>query len=337
LKRKKGRSLIRWIAKLIWWILLLGMTGWGALAIYYSYLPETFRTGLAVSYALASLIALIFIRRKMLAYGLFFVFFAIVLIGWFAMRPSNNRDWQEDVAVLPYATIAGSQVTVHNIRNCDYRSETDYTVRYYNKTVDLSKLSSVDLYTVDWGLKYIVHTMLSFGFEDGRYICISIETRKEKGEAYSTVKGFFRQYELFYVVADERDVVRLRTNFRKGETVYLYRLSASMTVAQKVFLDYMRYINALKAQPEWYNALTGNCTTAIRGHTLPYSGGKRWDWRVLVNGYITEMAYEQGFLDRSLPYKELKQHSVINARAMAADKDPAFSEIVREGLPGLSK
>jgi hypothetical protein len=335
LKRKKRRSLIRWIAKLIWCILLLGMIGWGTLAIYYSYLPETLRTGLAVIYALGSLIVLIFIRRKIWADGLSVIFFAAVLMGWLAMSPSNDRDWQEDVAVLPHATISGNTVTIHNIRNCDYRSEADYTVRYYDLTVDMAKLSSLDLYLVDWGLKHVVHTMLSFGFEDGRYICISIETRKEKGEAYSTVKGFFRQYELFYVVADERDLVRLRTNYRKGETVYLYRLGGSLDVGRQIFLDYMRYINGLKAQPEWYNALTGNCTTQIRGHTRPYTGRVRWDWRILANGYIDKLAYEQGLLDASLSFEELKQRSAINTRAMTADKDASFSSIIRKGLPGI--
>jgi hypothetical protein len=190
---------------------------------------------------------------------------------------------------------------------------------------------------VDWGLKHIVHTMLSFGFDDGTYMCVSIETRKEKGEDYSTVKGFFRQYELFYVVADERDVVRLRTNYRKGETVYLYRLQGPMKVVREIFLDYINYINALKEKPEWYNALTGNCTTEIRGHTLPYTGGKRWDWRVLANGYIDEMAYELGYLDQSLPFEKLKKRSIINTKAIAADKDPDFSKRIRQGLPGMSK
>jgi hypothetical protein len=180
--------------------------------------------------------------------------------------------------------------------------------------------------------------MVSFGFEGDQYLCISIETRKEKGEGYSTIKGFFRQYELFYVVADERDLVRLRTNHRKGETIYLYRIKgASMDVGRQVFLDYLQYINGLRKEPEWYNALTGNCTTQIRGHTRPYTGRTRWDWRILVNGYIDQMAYENGSLDRSFPFEELKKRSVINGRAKAADKDPAFSKRIREGLPGISK
>jgi hypothetical protein len=178
--------------------------------------------------------------------------------------------------------------------------------------------------------------MVSFGFEDGSYLCVSIETRKEVGEAYSNLKGFFRQYELIYVVGDERDLIRLRTNYRKGETVYLYRLQgSSINVVREIFLDYLRCINGLKDQPEWYNALTGNCTTEIRGHTRPYAGKVRWDWRILANGYIDEMAYKVGVLDRALPFNVLKPKSIINAKAVAADKDPAFSQRIREGLPGM--
>ena len=254
------------------YIVFLGMIGWGTLAIYYSYLPEGIRIYVSAAFVLGALGILILIRPRRRGIIIFLCLFLVVLVGWFSMTPSNNRDWQADVSVLPYATIDGDKITVHNIRNCDYRTETEYEVRHYNKTFNLSELESIDLFLVDWGLKVLVHTMISFGFEDGSYICISIETRKEKGEGYSTIKGFFRQYELTYVVADERDLVRLRTNYRKGETVYLYHLvDTSPKLRRNVFLDYMRHITRLKDHPEWYNALTGNCTTQIRGHTKPYT------------------------------------------------------------------
>lgn len=320
---------------LIFRLSLFALTGWGALAIYYSYLPETVRTVLAALFVLCAAGALTFIRSRGLAYGIFLFLFGIVLAGWFSMKPSNHRDWQPDVARLAWADIQGDRITVHNIRHCDYRSEDDYTIGYYDRTVELSRLTSVDLYLVDWGLTHLVHTMLSFGFGDGEYICISIETRKEKHEDYSTVRGLFRQYELYYVVADERDVVRLRTNYRAGETTYLYRIkNVSLDVGRKIFLDYLKTMNRLKEKPEWYNALTGNCTTEIRGHTRPYTRGS-WNWRILANGYIDELLYERGVLDRSLPFKTLKEMSIINLRARAADQDPAFSERIRAGLPGF--
>jgi hypothetical protein len=178
--------------------------------------------------------------------------------------------------------------------------------------------------------------MLSFGFGEGGYVCISIETRKEKGETYSPLKGIFKQYELTYVVADELDVVRLRTNYR-GENVYLYRLKARRELIREVFLDYLARINSLKHEAEWYNALTSNCTTNIRGHTRPYVGDARWDWRILLNGYVDQLAYDRGALDQSLPVAELKSRSLINARAQAAARDIDFSRCIREGLPGVTQ
>ena len=317
-------------------ILLIAMIAWGSLAIYFSYLPTPLRYAGAGLFAAASTAILLLLRSKRKGVMAFVGLFAVVLIGWLSMEPSNDRNWQPNVAVLPYATVDGDAITVHNIRNCDYRTETDYTISYYDKTFDLAGLRSFDLFLSDWGLETIVHTLVSFGFDDGSYLCISIETRMEVGEAYSTIKGFFRQYELFYVVADERDLIRLRTNYRQGETVYLYRLQgSSLEVARQIFLDYIRYINRLKEKPEWYNALTGNCTTEIRGHTWPYANKIWWDWRILANGYIDELAYEKGVVDTSMPFNDLKQRSIINKKARAADQDPGFSRIIRQGLPGM--
>jgi hypothetical protein len=309
---------------------------WAILAIYYSNLPAGWlRSVAAAGYALGLVAVRLWLRPQWMARLVFLGALGVVVCWFLLTPPSNSRDWQTDVAVLPYADLNGNEVTVHNIRNFDYRSETDYAVRYYDKTYDLAKLQSVDLFLVYWGSRLIAHTMLSFGFEGGDYLCISIETRKEKGEQYSALRGFFRQYELTYVLADERDLVRLRTNYR-GEHVYLYRLTTDPATARLVLLDYLRQVNRLRDKPEWYNALTSNCTTNIRGHTKPYARKRFWDWRLLANGRVDELAYEVGSLDRSLPFEALKARSFINDRAKAAVDDPAFSARIREGLPGLS-
>lgn len=310
------------------------MAGWATLAILYSNLSGFLRPWVAGIFGIGSLVALVGMYRHRQARRGFLAAFAVVLVWWLLMPPSNSRNWQPDVAVLPWAEIEGDRVTIHNIRNCDYRSETDYTVRHYDKTFDLNKLESVDLSLVYWGSPYIAHTMFSFGFEGEGIVCFSIETRKEVGEAYSTVKGFFRQYELTYVVADERDLIGLRTNYR-GEQVYLYRLKASPALIRKVFLDYLREVNSLKERPEWYNALTSNCTTNIRGHTAPYNPDTRLDWRIIVNGFVDEMLYESKTIDTSLPFPELKKRSLINERAKGMDKSPEFSQLIRVGLPGM--
>jgi hypothetical protein len=315
---------------------LLLMAGWATVAILYSNLPAFLRPWLAALFGIASLGALLWKYNDRRARVGFLAGFVVVLVYWLLMPPSNNRDWQPDLATLAWAEIAGDKVTIHNIRNCDYRTETDFTCHYYDKTFDLAKLKGVDFFLVYWGSPKIAHTMMSFDFEGQGNVCFSIETRKEKGEEYSTVKGFFRQYEIIYVVADERDLVRLRTNYRekgKGEDVYLYRLNVTPEIARKVFLSYLGEVNRLKERPEWYNALTGNCTTSIRQHTMPYNPNARLDWRLIVNGYIDEMLYERGAIDTSLPFAELKKRSYINPRAKTADKDPAFSQLIRVGLP----
>lgn len=315
---------------------LLAMALWGTVAIFYSNLPAFVRPWCAGIFAVFSIVAIIGTYSNRWTVLGFMAAFSTLLIWWLLIPPSNSRDWQPDLKILSWAEIGGDKVTIHSIRNCDYRTETDFTVRHYDKTFDLDRLKNVDFFLVYWGSPKIAHTMMSFDFEGQGNVCFSIETRKEIGEEYSTLKGFFRQYELIYVVADERDLVRLRTNFReagKGEDVYLYRLNVKPETARKVFLHYLNEMNRLKGKPEWYNALTGNCTTSIRQHTVSYNPDARFDWRMIVNGYIDEMIYERGAVDRSLPFAELKKRSYINPKAQAADKDPNFSARIRVGLP----
>jgi len=174
---------------------------------------------------------------------------------------------------------------------------------------------------------------MSWVFEDGPPLAISIETRKEVGESYSAVRGFFRQFELYYVVSDERDVIRLRTNFR-GEQVFLYHLIAEPEVERKVLLAYLDEINRLARKPRWYNALRYNCTTAIRHHIQSVTPGRPFDWRILVNGRLDELGYERGTIDQSLPFDELRRRSDITERAKRIEDDADFSRKIREGLPG---
>jgi len=331
---------IKFFGKLSVRICLLLMAGWATVAILYSNLPAAVRPWAACIFGIVSLMFLVGKFSSLRTRFGFLIAWLLVLGYWLLMPPSNNRDWQPDLATLAWADIVGDKVTIHNIRNCDYRTETDFTCNYYDKTFDLAKLKGVDFYLVYWGSPKIAHTMMSFDFEGQGNVCFSIETRKEKGEDYSTVKGFFRQYEIIYVVADERDLVRLRTNYRekgKGEDVYLYRLNTTPVFAREVFLSYLREVNRLKERPQWYNALTGNCTTSIRKHTMPYNPNAKLDWRLIVNGYIDEMLYDRKVLDTSRPFAELKKLSYINTRAKAADKDPAFSQLIRVGLPDKEK
>ena len=313
---------------------LLVLTIWAAAALYFDVRVPWLRVPLAALYVLAVLTVWIFVKRRWRAVGLTVSGFALVLAWWSMLQPSNDRDWQPDLAVLPYAEFDGNTVTLHNIRNCDYRTETDFTLRHYDKTYDLDKLRTADLFMVYWGSPHMAHTMVSFGFAGGDYVCFSIETRKEKGEGYSAVKGLFRQFELTYVVADERDVVRLRTNYRVGEDAYLYRLNGTPERARQLFLDYVRRVNSLREKPEWYHAITDNCTTGIRMQRAATDRAP-WDWRMLVNGHGDTMLYERGMITTNLPFAELKERCHINTRARAADRAVDFSRQIRQGVPGI--
>jgi hypothetical protein len=330
---------VRYIGKLLWRLLLgglvTGMTVWGMLAIYYADVPTIFlRSMLAIGFGLATAGAFLSLphrRRTLLG---FVCVWGLLVVWWITIPASNKRDWQPDVAVLPYATVNGDRVTLHNIRNFEYRTATDFTPRYYDKTFDLRQLETVDLITSYWGSETIAHVLVSFSFAEQDYIAVSIETRKERTEEYATLPGFFKQYELIYVVADERDVIRLRTTYRQPqEDVYLYRTRIPTAQARRLFLEYVQYINQLAERPAFYNTLTTNCTSNVLFHVRAAGGIARYNWKILLSGHAPQYAYDLGRVDTSLPFAELRQRSHINARAQEADQAADFSQRIRAGLP----
>lgn len=328
---------MRFVRLILWaflWLVALIAVLWAAGALHYDFPIAGLRNIMAIGFVVFVLLVIIFVPRSTRKLLIVVASFLIVLVWWrIALKPSNNRPWQPDVAETAWAEIKGDDVTIHNVRNCDYRTETDYTPHWETRGVKLSRITGVDIAITYWGSPLIAHPIVSFLFSDALPVSFSIETRKEIGESYSAIGGLYRQYELIYICADERDVIRLRTNFRPGEDVYLYHTLLSPTQAQTRFLEYLQSLNALHSQPRWYNALTTNCTTAIREqHTA--SDRITWDWRILANGKADELLYERKKIATSgLSFAELKQHSLINERARAADKDPDFSRLVREGLP----
>jgi hypothetical protein len=245
------------------------MTLWGVGMLYFSpLLPEAWRPIGAGAYAAATILAFLFLPRRRRTLLGSVCAFALLVFLFFRIPASNQRDWQPEVAHAPYATINGDLITIHNVRNFYYRTETDFDARWENRTYDFSKLDSADIIAVYWAGKAIAHVMVSFGFAGKDFLTVSIETRKEKGESYSTLAGFFRQYELYYVVADERDVVRVRTTYRQPqEDVYIYRTRGPLKNLRRIFLDYIMSINELRERPSYYNTLTTNCTTTILMHT----------------------------------------------------------------------
>ena len=309
-------------------------TAWATGALYFDFPIAWLRAPLSFVYGVAMLVTVFFVKGRWRAISVVVGGFALVLAWWLTIKPNGDRDWQPDVAQKGWADIHGDEITVYNVRNCAYRTETDYTPHWETRVVHLSNLTGVDLAINYWGSPWIAHPIVSFQFSDSLPLAFSIETRKVIGQSYSTLAGFYRQYELIYIPADERDVIRLRTNYR-GEQVYLYRTTISAERARAIFAEYLKRLNRLHEHPEFYNAVTDNCTTNIRVANVGASGGEAppWNWRILLNGKGDELLYERGFIDRNLPFGELKARSLINARARAADSTPEFSHLIRVGLP----
>jgi len=318
---------------------LIGATIWAVLAVYFGdSICSVVRTSVTAVFGLFGLVTLASLgfarwrKRLLAAYSILFV---AILSWWlFAINPSNERQWQPDVAKLAYATFDGDTVTVHNIRDFDYRSEFDFQPAYYTKTYDLKKLEGVDLFAIYWMGPAIAHTILSFNFGGNDHLAVSIEARKELGEGYSTIKGFFRQYELIYIVADERDVIRLRTNYRKNppEDVFLYRLQGPQQTARRLFLEYMKKINELNVEPKFYNTLLDNCTTVIWLNTRINPEHLPFSWEILLSGYLPQYLYESRRLDSRISFLELQRQAHINNRAQAADQAADFSARIRAAI-----
>ena len=316
----------------------LGLTVWAATALYFDLPVSPLRAPVAVFYLIGVLAATWFFPGGHKGLVVPFAGFAIVVLWWFSLKPSNNRPWRPDNAKTAYADISGDQVTIHDLRYCKYRSENDYTCDWETRSYNLAALSGVDVFITWWGSPWIAHPIVSFDFADQGHLAMSIETRNAVGQGYSAIRGFFRQYTLTYLASDERDVVRLRTNYRKGEEVYLFRTTVGPALARKIFLQYVQRANNLHARPEWYNALTNNCTTNIAVSAAQVHGVRtRLDWRILLNGKMDEMMYERGTLiTGGLPLFALKEQAHINAAARNADDSPDFSKLIREGRVGFT-
>lgn len=313
---------------------------WADLAIYYSNLPwHGLRLALAVAFTGFAIWVLWLSRQRHMHMALALVFLGVVA-WWIAIPPSHNRPWRPEVAVMPRAFFDGDRVRITGVRNFVYRSLDDFTVRYEEREVQLSHLTGLDFYVSYWGKglvgRLVGHTFLSFTFDDALPLSISIETRPEVGESFDPLASLFKQFELIYVVGDERDLVGMRTNYR-DEAVYLYRLNTSAENARRLFLIYLTRINELADRPEFYNLLSNNCTLNIVRYANAAGRKGRFDIRHLFNGLIDSYLYHSGRVDTTLPFDELRRRSLINEAAQAADDAPDFSQRIRASLPTSSR
>lgn len=314
---------------------------WSAVAVYFILLPDKQLAGIIAGfYAIAIPLVFFLLTKRSLALSLIILAYIAVLIAWNNMQPSNDRDWMPSVAKSPYAITHGNLVTVHNVRNFDYQTEFDFGENYYTKIYNLNDLESLNFLLSYWGGGTIfAHTILSFGFKNGDYLAVSAETRLEKGEPQELIQGFFNQYEMIYVLADERDIIRLRTNFRKQEPedVFFYPTALSKGEIRQVFEVIIARVNKLYQQPEFYNTLTQNCFTTLRADFNTIAPPRnRFDWRIIANGYADQMLYENGTIDTDLSFTEAREYFHIN-QYVSDDNSPVdYSNRIRPNvyIPG---
>ncbi len=323
------RRVIPWLFAIV----MVPVSLWAVAALWIDG-PASFAAGIAGIYALAAVFVLWRLRPLRHALLVVAIGFALVLVWWLGIAARNDRDWMPDVAQLPGVERKGSQLTFHNVRNFHYKtSDADYTPNWETRTIDLDHVSGLDMFVSFWGPTLYAHTIMSWEFDNAPPLAISIETRKEQGEQYSALLGFFRQYELYYVVADERDVIGVRARFR-GEREYLYRLKTDAEGARELLLDYVSSINELRDKPTWYNALTTNCTTVIYRHVKTLAPGRvSLDWRLLANGRLDEWLYEHGNINTTQPFAQIRAASEVTDKIKAAGAAADFSARIRAGLP----
>lgn len=314
-------------------VLLIG--SWCSGAIWYRCGCEgAVRTLLAGAAAFFSVAAALFLAtrwrwRVMAVYG---VAVAGLLLWWAAILPAGSREWAPDVTQNATAAFDGGSVVVSNVRNFTWRSETDFDPAWEQRSYVLSQITEVDLIMSYWMGEAIAHTIVSFGFDDGGRLAFSIEIRKEANEVFSPIAGFFKEYELAIVAADERDVVRLRSNVR-GEDVRIYRMNVNRDSAQRLLRLYLEEANNLARTPRFYNTLTSNCTTLVFDMVKIMHPGLPLDARIILSGYLPNYAYDMGATNTHMSFDRLRELSRIHDKALRADADPNFSAKIREGVP----
>ena len=317
-------------------LMLAVLCGWGALALWYR-APggRSFRAALAAAWSGFGIVCLACVWTEWLAPALwiFAAGHAALLAWWRTLRPSNDRAWADDVARITHGGVDGNAVTLHNVRNFEWRSNEDYTARWETRRYDLDRLVSLDMIMSYWAGGAIAHTLISFGFDAGDHLVFSVEIRRERAKSFSEIGGFFKEFELSVIAADERDIVRLRTNVRRERT-YLYRLRVAPAAMRSLFLAYVEEANSLVDRPRFYHTLTGNCTIVVYKMLRRTVGRLPLSYRLWLSGYMPEYVYGVGGLDTRYPL-ELRRIGYVSERGRGADSSPTFSADIRRGIPAL--
>lgn len=310
---------------------------WGVLALWYQAPGGVVGKALVIALWVligAAALLMLWSHRPVLGLVGFALCFAALLLWWQHIEPSNDRSWADDVAQMTSGEVTGNTVVLHNVRNFEWRSNTDYTQRWETRTYELKRLQSVDLITSYWTGPAIAHVLVSFGFDDGQHVVFSVEVRRYRSASFSELGGFFKEFELSVIAADERDVIRVRTNVR-GEDDYLYRIRMPLAAKRALFLAYVGEADRLIVAPRFYNTLTANCTTLVYHMMRHIVGRLPFDYRLILSGYLPAYVYKVGGLDDRYPLQELHRLGRITDRAKAADRSAHFSADIRNGIPQL--
>lgn len=326
---------VRLIAGL-WLLCQALLIAWATLAIYYSNVPwPGVSLGMAIAFAVFSVWGLWLSRWRNMRAAVAVLFLGVV-VWWLSIAPSHNRNWRPEVAVMPRAFVDGDRVRLTGVRDFDYRTRNDFTVRYEEREVQLSHLVGLDFYVSYFMEGPVGHTFLSFMFDNAPPLTISIETRPEVGEGFAPVASMFKQFELIYVVGSERDLVGVRTNHRQ-EPTFLYQLNTTAEDARRLLLVYLARINELADQPEFYHLLSNSCTINIVRYANAAGRTGRLDIRHVLNGLFDSYLYRSGRIDTTLPFNELRRRSLINEAAQVADGGSDFSQRIRASLPTVPR
>ncbi len=311
------------------------LSAWSALALWFRFPgPEWARAAAAVLFVIlgAATAVLLFTRRRWPALAVFALGFGALFVWWSTIKPPTYGDWAPDVARQTTGTIDGEMLTLSDVREFEWRSDSDFTGRWSSRSYDLSKLETLDLVLAYWAGPQMAHLIMSFGFEGGEYLSWSVEIRREKNSEYSPIADAFKSHTIVYLATTERDSVRLRSNVR-GEDVRLYRLKVAPERARVLLLGYVDQANVLAERPSFYNSITANCTTDVAMLIRAIGGDLPLDWRLLVNGYLPGYLYDRGAVVTTIPLSELIALARINERAEAADQSPDLSRLIRVGAP----
>ncbi|WP_457154178.1 Lnb N-terminal periplasmic domain-containing protein [Mesorhizobium sp. P5_C1] len=314
---------------------IAAVAAWAGFAMWYRLpageLGRAAACALFILFGLGTIIAL-FSRFRFRALVLFLAAFAAVLVWWSTIKPLGDADWAPDVARQVTGTRDGNLLTLKDVRDFEWRSDTDFTERWTTRTYDLSTVQTADLFMSYWAGPKMAHVIMSFGFSGGEYLAWSIEVRRRVGGEFSPIADLFKSNPLVIIAADERDVVGVRSNVR-GEDVQIYRLKASPDAARTLLLEYVSDANALSTKPAFYNSITTNCTTTIVKMMRAVGDVVPFDWRLIVNGYLPDYAYDRGALDTRLPLSTLREVAHIDDRARKSGLSPDFSRLIRVGVP----